>query len=80
MATISSIILTELRQALAAGANPTWTKAQLNAALQSIETLLEAGSTQTAISNAIEAAAAGVFNAGQKRAIFLAVCVRKAAI
>lgn len=78
MATIPTTIRDELRRELADGRNPTWTKAQVNAAAQAVEDLLEQASTQTAINNAIEAAAAGVFNAAQKRAIFVAVVVRKA--
>lgn len=78
MATIPADIRADIRAELALGRNPSWTKAQLNAAAQAIEDLLEQASTQTAINNAIEAAAAGVFNAAQKRALFVAVVIRKA--
>lgn len=53
-----------------------YTKAQLNAALQACATLLDQASTKTAINNAIESAASGVFTAAQKVRIFKAAVLR----
>lgn len=49
----------------------TWTKPQINAALQAVEDLMEQPATRTQVGNAIEAAAPGAFNAAVKQQIFL---------
>lgn len=74
MAAITSDELLALRRrAAASSATQTWTKAQVNAALQAIEDLMET-TGRTAINNAIEGAAPGVFNGAQKRLLFAAYC------
>ncbi len=63
--------LGELRSALARNtATQSWTKPQVNAALQAIEDLMVQPSTRTAVSNAIEAAAPSVFDVAQKELLF----------
>ena len=58
--------LAELRQQMArASATLAWRKANVNAALQTIETWFEAN--RAALGAAIEAAAPGYFNATQKK-------------
>ena len=79
MATLTSSELTLLRLVKANDKEASsWTKAQIYAAFQAVETRLEASATQTAISGDIETAAPGVFSAPQKRLIFLIVCLLKA--
>jgi hypothetical protein len=48
----------------------TWTKAQINAAIQAVEDRMQLAATKTAISNDIEAVAPGVFDANTKQLIF----------
>ena len=79
MATLTADELVMLRQRKSSdGEASTWTKPQLNAACQAVETRLEATATQTAVSGDIETAAPGVFSGAQKRRIFLLVCLLKA--
>lgn len=74
MATITADeLLTMRRRAAAATTTQTWTKAQVGAALQALEDLMES-SGRTAINNAIEGAAPGVFSGAQKRLLFAAFC------
>lgn len=71
MAVLTEGQKTELRNLMAKVESPqTWTKAQLGAALQAVEDLMQLNATKTSISNAIEGAAAGVFTAAQKNKIF----------
>lgn len=79
MATLSASELQTLRQTMTRQFPPTWTKPQVNAALQAIEDRVRLAATQTAISNDIEAAAPGVFNAAQKARLFGVWCVSAAA-
>lgn len=77
MATIITADLETHRRRFALGRNPTWTKTQFNAALQAIEDAMVSGSNvgartvKTYIGQAVETAAPGVFNAGQKDDLFL---------
>jgi hypothetical protein len=78
MAVLTGAELGEMRRRAArAGVLPSWTKAQVNAALQAIEDRMTGTanvgnrSIKTAIGADIEAAAAGVFNAAQKDDLFL---------
>lgn len=48
----------------------TWTKPQINDSVQAVVDLLQSPSSRTAVNNAIEAAAPGVFTADQKKLIF----------
>ena len=79
---MATLTLEELAAARAAknrdGEVVTWLRADINAAVQAIEDLLEQVSTRTAISNAIEAAAPTKFTNSQKRRLFLLVCALKA--
>jgi hypothetical protein len=71
MAVLDPNQLGELRSRMARNtASQTWSKSQFNAAIQAIEDLMFAGSTRTTVSNAIEGAAAGVFNTQQKELLF----------
>lgn len=71
MATITSAKLAKHRQALAAEVNEvTWTKSQVNAAVQAVVDLLLSPSSQTQVNNSIETASPGIFNASQKQRIF----------
>lgn len=65
MAVLSPSDLATLRQEFAVGRTVAHTKPQINAVLQAIEDFIEAN--RVALGTAIEAAAPGVFNAGQKR-------------
>lgn len=77
MATITAgELLTMRRRAAEGAATQGWTKAQVNAALQAIEDLMET-TGRTAINNAIEGAAPGVFSGAQKRLLFAAYCEYK---
>ena len=68
MAILSSTQYADLRQAAAReSVTVTWSKAQVNAALQAIEDWFEAN--RAALGVAIEAAVPGVFSAAQKRAL-----------
>lgn len=77
MAILSTAELVRARQQAATGRNPSWTKPQINAALQAIEDAMVGTanvgprSVSAHISLAIETAAAGVFNAGQKDTLFI---------
>lgn len=81
MATITATQLTELRSIARRNltpATPHYTKAQVNAALQAIEDRVQLAATKTAISNDIEAAAPGVFSAGEKTTLFGIWCATAA--
>lgn len=79
MATFTSAELQELRGVLNRNtATQTWTKAQVNAALQAIEDRVRLAGTQTTIGNDIESAAPGVFSAGQKTTLFGIWCASAA--
>lgn len=68
MAVLNGDELAELRQRMASKrAAVTWTKPQVNAALQAIEDVFEA--SRASFGTAIEAAVPGVFNALQKKAL-----------
>lgn len=77
MAVLITPELVSLRQLIARQMAPTWTKPQINAALQAIEDAVQSTSNvgnrslKTYIGNAIEAAAPGVFTAGQKDTLFI---------
>lgn len=77
MTVLTSADLTDLRHRAAIGKTVTWTKPQINAALQAIEDAVQstsnvgARSLKTYIGLAIENAAAGVFNAQQKDDLFV---------
>jgi hypothetical protein len=71
MAVLSSADLQELRSRLCFNTSTqTWTKAQVNAALQAIEDRVQLTATKNAIAGDIEAAAPGVFDASQKQLLF----------
>lgn len=79
MAVIATDDLTDLRHRLATAAGTvTWTKVQVNAALQAIEDAMTGATNVGAhtvpqyIGLAIEQAAPGVFSAGQKQTLFIA--------
>jgi hypothetical protein len=75
MAQFTSDQLAELRARLNANtATQSWTKPQVNAALQAIEDRLRLAATQNAIGSDIEAAAPGVFSAAQKQLLFGVWC------
>lgn len=79
MAVFTPDELTVLRNAMARNStNITWTKAQVNAALQAIEDRMRAAGTQTALSNDIEAVAPGVFGGAEKTRLFGIWCVTAA--
>ena len=65
MAILTGDELAELRRAMAANGTVTWTKPQINAALQAIEDWFEAN--RVALGAAIEAAAPGLYNATRKK-------------
>lgn len=77
MATLTSDELTAARRRAARNNGVAWTKPQINAALQAIEDAMVstgnvgARSVRQHISQAIEAAASGVFSAGQKDDLFI---------
>jgi len=60
----------ELRQMLAGAVTPTWTKPQINAALQAVEDWFE--TARAGAGAAIEAAAPGVFSPANKRRLLVA--------
>jgi hypothetical protein len=71
MAVFTAEQLGELRTAICRNtATQHWTKPQINAAIQAIEDLMVQPSTRTAVSNAIEAVAAGVFDVAEKELLF----------
>ena len=78
MATLTTEELQELRHSMARQFPVTWTKTQVNAALQAIEDRMRLASTQNAIATDIEATAPGVFTAGQKARLFGVWCVTAA--
>lgn len=79
MATLTAAELQELRSVLTRNtATQTWTKAQVNAALQAIEDRIRLAGTQNTIAGDIEAAAPGVFSAGQKATLFGVWCLSAA--
>jgi hypothetical protein len=79
MAVLSASELAELRSALTRNTTTqTWTKAQVGAALQAIEDRVRLAGTQTTIANDIEAAAPGIFSAGQKTTLFGIWCLSAA--
>lgn len=68
MATLNSSELVELRQEMARQATTvTWSKGQINVALQAVEDQFEADKGR--YTGAIETAAPGVFNLAQKKDI-----------
>lgn len=77
MASLSALELQTLRRSMAARSGPTWTKPQINAAVQAIEDAMVstsnvgARSVRAYISLAIEGVAAGVFSAAQKDDLFI---------
>jgi len=73
MAVLADMTLSGLRRVCQAGG---WSKAQINAALQAIEDTFE-GPGRTALNNAIETAAPGIFDANQKRALVKAYLLAK---
>lgn len=81
MATLTSLELARLRQ-IGARIYPvvTWTKPQVNAALQAIEDAVQSTgdvgnrSLRAYIAAAIETAAPGIFNVGQKDSLFVIWC------
>jgi hypothetical protein len=81
MATLTADELTDLRHITARrAATVTWTKAQVNAALQAIEDTMQstsnvgARSIKAHIGLAIETASPGVFSAQQKDELFVIWC------
>lgn len=80
MATVSVNELELFRRQFARGRNPTWTKPQVNAAVQAIEDTMTSASNvgprsiKTQIGQAIEAAAPGVFSAALKDDLFVLWC------
>ena len=80
MATFTADQLVMLRALMARNVAPqTWTKAQVNAALQALEDRLRLAGTQTTLSNDIEAAAPGIFTIQQKQTLFGVWCYTAAA-
>jgi len=77
MATLTVDELQGARRRAALDRSPSWTKPQINAAVQAIEdAMISTGnvgnrSVRTYISKAIEGAAAGVFSAAQKDELYL---------
>ena len=79
MAVLTSQELGELRSIMARNtASQSWTKPQVNAALQAIEDRMRLAATQTTIGNDIETAAPGVFNQAQKNQLFGVWCASAA--
>lgn len=85
MATLTAAQLQEVRSlAASAVATVTWTKPQINAAIQAVEDAMASASNvggksvQAYIGGAIETAAPGVFSAPQKQTLFALWCVRYA--
>ncbi len=74
MAILTPSELAAIRKKLARNRTVTWDKPQINAAIQAIEDRLQA--SKGTLNADIEAAAPGVFNAGQKRLIFANAAVR----
>lgn len=78
MAVLTDDETTVIRQSLAQGETPNWTKAQINAAAQAVEDILVGATLQTAISNAINTATSPVvLTATQKRRLVAFVLERK---
>lgn len=81
MATLTAAELREGRRTAARNNGVLWTKPAINAALQAIEDRMISVSNvggqsiRGAISAAIEAVAAGVFNASQKDDLFVVWCL-----
>lgn len=81
MAVITVNDLEDLRRRAARNKSPNWTKPQINAALQAIEDAMistsnvGARSIKAQIGQAVEAVAAGVFNAAQKDELFVLWCM-----
>lgn len=77
MAVLTPAELVALRQLAARDVGPSWTKPQINAALQAVEDAVQSTSNvgnrslKTYIGAAIETAAPGAFNAGQKDTLFV---------
>jgi len=72
MATLTEAEKVILRQAAARkaaelGVPVTWVKAQIHDAGQAIEDVLSSSAVQTALNNAIEGAAPGLFSVAQKK-------------
>ena len=65
MAVLSGLELAELRRAMATNGTVTWTKPQINAALQAIEDWFEAN--RASLGAAIEAVAPGLYTAPRKK-------------
>ena len=71
MAVITNTRLAKHSQVMARGEEVNYTKAQAYAAIQAVLDLLQSGQSRTAVNNAIEGAASGVFNVTQKGKIFV---------
>jgi len=79
MAVLTDLEKQELRSALNRNLDTqTWTRAQVDAALQAVEDRMGLASTSTAIGGDIETVAPGVFNAAQKQLLFGVWCVSAA--
>lgn len=70
MAVLTPTQLADIRQPLSQERDARWTKAQINAAAQAVEDTFTGAAVQTAISNAIDAAAAPLtLTTAEKRAL-----------
>jgi hypothetical protein len=79
MAVLTDLERQELRAALCRNTTEqTWTRVQVDAALQAVEDRMRLTSTENAIGGDIESAAPGLFNAAQKRLLFGVWCVSAA--
>ena len=78
MATLNAIQLTALRNAAERNLTVHYTKVQLNAARQADEDRRQLAATKMVLSTDIEAAAPGVFSAGEKQTIFGLWCLTAA--
>jgi hypothetical protein len=68
MAVLTASELAELRNGVANSGTQSWTRAQVNAALQAVEDYFE-DTARAGFGSAIEAAAPGVFTNAQKKRI-----------
>ncbi len=76
MALYSAMRLAQMRQDMASLGTVTFVKADVNVAVQSIEDLM-LGAGKTALFNAIESAAPGVFTNAQKGRLFRVWVIRR---
>jgi len=71
MAVITNTKLAKHSQVMAKGQTVNYSKTQVYAAIQAVLDLLQSSQSRTAVNNAIEGAASGVFSVAQKGKIFV---------